>query len=352
MRIHASFPGGNIRVLSVSGDTITLAPDMRDSSIDWFYWHFCVEGAQGKTLRFVFSPSQWVGPFGAAVSRDGIEWAFSDTASPDQKSFAYTFGQAEDTVFFCHDMHYSPKRFDRAADRLGLTVFPFCRSKTGREVPAVMLGDGTEWILLTSRHHCCESTGTYVMEGMLAEYTKRPIPGTRLLAIPFMDMDGVVMGDQGKCRRPHDHNRDYADESRYPEVAAVRAFAAEHPVRWALDLHSPNHMGGRSGTCYSVCPNDRMSHAMRRFGARLAIKTREIKDCMAYEQKNDVEVGQEWNVESPGLCSFSRYFALLHGIKLAHTLETTYFGTAGNRVSQARLVTLGRAMMETLRELV
>ena len=34
-----------------------------------------------------------------------------------------------------------------------------------------------------------------------------------VLAIPFMDKDGVEEGDQGKNRKPRDHNRDYIGQS-------------------------------------------------------------------------------------------------------------------------------------------
>ena len=37
MNITASYPGGNIRVLSVEGDTVKLAPDLRTTTEDWFY---------------------------------------------------------------------------------------------------------------------------------------------------------------------------------------------------------------------------------------------------------------------------------------------------------------------------
>ncbi|HML45985.1 MAG TPA: M14-type cytosolic carboxypeptidase, partial [Clostridia bacterium] len=192
MRIHASFPGGNIRVLGISGDTVRLAPDLRGTQIDWFYWSFCVEGAQGRTLTFDFAPKAWVGYFGAAVRREGEDWTWTDTAGPDRTGFAYAFGPSEDRVFFCHDLHYAPERFEALARRLPVMAFPFARSRAGREVPAVVCGEGEDWLILSSRHHCCESTGTYVMEGMLEEFAARPIPGLRLLAVPFMDLDGVV----------------------------------------------------------------------------------------------------------------------------------------------------------------
>ena len=46
--IDAAFPGGNILVTRIEGDTIQLGPDQRDSMLPWFYWYFRVTGASGK----------------------------------------------------------------------------------------------------------------------------------------------------------------------------------------------------------------------------------------------------------------------------------------------------------------
>ena len=57
------------------------------------------------------------------------------------------------------------------------------------------------------------------------------------MAVPFMDLDGVEQGDQGKNRQPHDHNRDYLGRSIYPTVAALKEFvpgwsAGKWPICW------------------------------------------------------------------------------------------------------------------------
>ena len=57
-------------------------------------------------------------------------------------------------------------------------------------------------------------------------------------AVPFTDKDGVVDGDQGKNRRPHDHCRDYNDDkpSIHPEVAAIRAMLQD----WSKEAGDPS----------------------------------------------------------------------------------------------------------------
>ena len=74
MNITASYPGGNIRVLSVEGDTVKLAPDLRTTTEDWFYWSFRVDGAAGRTITFDFCGHEYVSYWGPAVSHDNRNW--------------------------------------------------------------------------------------------------------------------------------------------------------------------------------------------------------------------------------------------------------------------------------------
>ena len=63
----------------------------------------------------------------------------------------------------------------------------------------------------------------------------------------MVDKDGVEDGDQGKNRKPHDHNRDYEGKSIYASVQAIRerlpAWSAGK-LRFAMDMHCPAVRGG------------------------------------------------------------------------------------------------------------
>ncbi|MEM7236147.1 MAG: Gfo/Idh/MocA family oxidoreductase, partial [Planctomycetota bacterium] len=48
------FSSAGARFLSVKGNTVRLAPDLRDTEGWWFWWNFRVRGAAGKTFRFEF----------------------------------------------------------------------------------------------------------------------------------------------------------------------------------------------------------------------------------------------------------------------------------------------------------
>ena len=55
VQIDANFPGGNIVVERMEGDTVFLHQDLRETAGDWFYWCFRVRGAAGRTLQFQFT---------------------------------------------------------------------------------------------------------------------------------------------------------------------------------------------------------------------------------------------------------------------------------------------------------
>ena len=52
MKIHTNFIGGNSIVKNQTAQAVVLENELRDTTKDWFYWAFCVEGAQGKTITF------------------------------------------------------------------------------------------------------------------------------------------------------------------------------------------------------------------------------------------------------------------------------------------------------------
>ena len=86
-RIDADFPGGNIRVRKIDGDTIRLEQDLRDTTEWWFWWNFRVRDAAGRTLTFHFSDPSPIGVRGPAVSLDGGHlWSWSGTKAVDGAS--------------------------------------------------------------------------------------------------------------------------------------------------------------------------------------------------------------------------------------------------------------------------
>jgi hypothetical protein len=348
MKITTNFCGGNARIINAGETEVLFVPELRDTAGDWFYWAFRAEGAQGKTVTFRLDGKRWLGYFGPAVSRDLQRWSWLNSVSDDHMSFTYSFGDDEDSVYFAHDMLYHPSQFYLFCERKGLHPQILCADRGDTPVPYVTVGSGEYHMLLTARHHCCESTGNYVMEGMLSELLDDPIANFTVTAVPFMDADGVVRGDQGKNRRPHDHNRDYM-EGIYPAVRAVRelSLSREGKLLCAFDLHAPWHMGARNDKVFVVrnAPERRDDYLTlgRLFESEMT------PEALQYRTANDLEPGEEWNIIGEPL-QCGTWHERLPGVLLSNTLETCYFGEPGNIVTQDNMRETGRCFLRAVKK--
>ena len=345
IKIHNNFRGGNISVVSQTETDVFLENELRDtgdSVTDWFYWAFCIEGAENKEITFHMQRNR-LGHWGPAVSHDLEHWSWLDSCDGD--SFTYHFSATENKVYFAHHILYPTERFFDLAKRYNLTVTELCTSKRGRSVPCLQFGEGAKTILLTARHHACESPGSYVLEGVLEEILSFPLPDARILCVPFVDYDGVLDGDQGKARAPHDHNRDYIDEHIYPETAAIHSFAKQYGCNYAFDFHAPWHKGGENDNIFIVRNRVDRSDAYDDFATILENEC--SSDTMTYQKENDHPACTGWNQPSP---NFSYTMHLKNECKLAFSLENTYFGSEGNVVSPQRLLGLGKAFARALKK--
>lgn len=344
INIHQNFVGGNIRVKEMSGNTVVLENELRDTEGDWFYWAFCVEGAQGRTLTFEMQCNR-LGYWGPAVSHDLMEWSWLESCDGD--SFTYSFGKDESKVYFAHNMLYHPARFYALCDSLNLKTTELCKSRKERSVPCLHIGNGKKSIIFTSRHHACESTGNYVLEGVISELAHSPIENTRILVVPFVDYDGVVDGDQGKSRVPHDHNRDYIDSPIYPEVRSIRNHMNTYSCHYGFDLHSPWHKGGVNDKIFVVRNLKEKEEEFDLFSS--AFESEIVEKSMSYSKENDYPPCTNWNQPSTG---FGYTTNTRPDCKIAFTLESTYFGTQDNKTSGERLVELGKCFARAVKKFV
>lgn len=345
MKITTDFEGGNVVVEDTDGNVVRLRADQRDSGEKWFYWCFAVEGAEGQTVKFVFD-DEIVGYFGAAVSHDNLHYAWQHSDFGRQgNSFVYTFKKDEKKVYFAHDLAYRTKRFENFCAQNGLKMQTFCKSQKGRDLPYITFGTGKKTVILTSRHHACESTGTYVLEGVLDELIARPLKGFKIVCVPFVDLDGVVDGDQGKARLPHDHNRDYVDAPIYETTKKLQEIIRKEKVVCGFDFHSPWHWGGENDKVFIV-RNEPSGKEIEKFSS---IFEKEItKNAMRYRSENDYPVHTGWNQgKSP---TFYKGVFSGKNAKLAFSLETAYFGEKDNPFSIDGAIELGRCFARAVKK--
>lgn len=315
--VDADVPAGNIIVEEIDGDHLKVRQDHRGSIGGWFYWHFRVRGAAGRRLTVQFvdhSRRIPIGVRGPAASLDqGRSWHWVGADSVVDDTFTHDVPGDVDEVRYSVAMPYTRQDFDALLERHesgGWVKEELTRSEQDREVPLLRMGDLSgepdHRVLLTCRHHCCEMMASYVLEGLVERALEANDDIGRWLAehveftvVPFMDIDGVELGDQGKNRTPHDHGRDYGpDEGRYASVRALRDLLRD-PGRGrfdiALDLHCPNLAGPTNERAYFVgSPDPANWERVQTFAAGLE---EELRGPLAYRRESDLAFGTGWNTE-------------------------------------------------------
>jgi len=357
LRVDASFPGGNILVDKIDGDTVSVHQDLRDTAGDWFYWQFRVRGAEGRTLTFQFTQGNVLGVLGPALSKDGgTTWTWLGTESVKGNSFYYAFAADAGDVRFCFSIPYQESDLKRfLAKHAEVGVETLCTTAKGRKVERLRVGSGGIKMLFTARHHACEMIASYVLEGILEEASSNAWfqMNAEIVAIPFMDKDGVEDGDQGKNRKPRDHNRDYDGESLYASTKAVRESVpawSGGKLKFALDLHCPTLRGANNETIYFVgSENQDNWKKIQRLSELLESMQ---KGPLVFRSKDNVPFGTAWNSAAnytKGM-HFSRWALDLPGIEAASTLEISYANANGTTVTADSARALGRDLARALRK--
>lgn len=311
-KIDISFPGGNIFIEDINGYDITLAKDLRNTQGDWFYWSFRAHFDKTGTYNFHFTNGIACGTRGPAVSYDNgftWEWLGAEWVSRNPDGFSYIYdGKRGNGIIFCVGMQYQQIHLDtfltrhKASPYLSTEILTY--SRKNRPVQLLHLEDQSiftpkKYVYLSSRNHCCEMMATYALEGILESYLGDDELGEQLRrnyiidAVPFADMDGVVDGDQGKNRRPHDHNRDYNEHPIYPEVRAIQKRLAGKDVFFLFDMHCPWIYGDCNEAIYLVGPQDKVYEEKMLFFSQILEKNSPPE--APFFTKDNVLYGMAWN---------------------------------------------------------
>lgn len=360
--IDADFPGGNIIVDDVAAQStvyykvggspalINVRPDLRDTRGDWFYWYFRISGAEGKAIKFQF-PRRKISAFGPAYSLDhGKSWKWLyDKPQQNDSSFSYTFTDRDKDVLFSMGIPYLHADFEAFIRSYEshpyLSVSSLTTSNKGRNVVRVLIHNpkavAKHKIVITARHHACEMMASYVLEGLISRLMsdsremKWLLDNTEFFIVPFMDVDGVEDGDQGKQRMPRDHWLDYSGESIFRSTAALREQIpawSEGKLRIAMDLHCPSIVGKDHEYIHLVGEPDKdVASEQAEFARRLEAQDGELD----FSAKSILPWGIGWNVSSNYKLgeSFSTWMSKTEGLKLATTLEFPYSNSDGKKVT-------------------
>ena len=379
IEINSDYPGGNAIVEKIDQEkaTVYLRQDLRDTKPWWFYWNFKAKNIGGKTVKFKFvdktKPWRIIDAFGPAVSTDGGKtWKWLNP--PDTKAvneFSYTAPEGAGVVQFSYCIPYLFSDFEAFAKefegRNGFAIEPFCKTREGRQNICIKVNESPvkkkPRVFLASRHHACEATGSYVLEGFMRELFSDSAEGKALreaaeyFIVPMMDLDGVENGDQGKDRFPHDHNRDYIDKPIYPSVAAAKKKLLEWEKQGGtdviIDFHSPS-IGSKSkdGKTFSVNSvvflvgqfNSEISRQQEIFGDILEGVN---KSGLPFLASDFLPFGKSWN-KNPHTTGLANYAATLKGTRLSTSFETPYATCRGVQTSKENMKELGRCVAKAL----
>jgi hypothetical protein len=158
----------------------------------------------------------------------------------------------------------------------------------------------------------------------------------------------VEDGDQGKNRKPHDHNRDYRGKSIYPSVRALRELVprwSQGRLRIALDMHCPYIRGGANDHLFFVGgPSQENWQRIQQFGR--VLKSAQT-GSLQYTGRFDIPHGVSWNKATTGPCG--KWAETLPGVWLATTIEVPYASAGGKTVTPKTARTFGRALARAIR---
>ena len=112
--------GGNILVSQIDGDTLHVRQDLRDTEGWWFWWHFRVHGAAGRTIRVQFADPSPIGPLGPAYSTDAGEQQGVRLATTFEIPYAQAAGEvvsAQSARLFGRDLARGLAAYLRQAEQ-------------------------------------------------------------------------------------------------------------------------------------------------------------------------------------------------------------------------------------------
>lgn len=375
--VDGNLPAGNAVVERIEGDRVILRPDLRDTKGDWFYWAFRVKGAKGRTLTFDFKGPYGgavVGVRGPAVTTDGGKtWSYPCDGKSTEKSFAYAF-DSDDEIRFYETWQYLPPDWDafltRHAADCGkkFVTGTLCKSRRGADVPNARFGCVNSIpkyrIFLSSRHHCSEATASAVLEGVAESFLTDDDLGhwlcanVELMTVPFVDYDGVVAGDQGKNRAPHDHNRDYA-EFIYPETKAITEWIGTHAsgrLDIFVDVHCPWIRGKKPDTnefLYTPWKDPKFVPDAKAETLYSQLLETLQSGSMRYHAADDVPFGYGWNTSSnykQGASAVMWACLNVKGLRISRSYEVPFANANGAVVTPASCRELGRDTARVFRK--
>jgi hypothetical protein len=176
-----------------------------------------------------------------------------------------------------------------------------------------------------------------------------------LMMVPFVDYDGCVAGDQGKCRRPHDHNRDY-QAFIYPETKAIVDWIGNHAgdgLDMFLDVHCPGIRGREHECVHTAFMDPSIRPGSEATEARFSNLLEKLQNgSMRYRAADDIPFGTSWNGPNTYKSGWGAALWACHkvrGIGVARSIEVPFANANGAVVTPETCRALGKDIAKTIK---
>jgi murein tripeptide amidase MpaA len=262
--ISSAFDSGSIEILAVDGNQADLAirhdlaaDGTRSEFLQWF--HFRVSGAErgGARLRIVNAgQTTYAGgwrDYRAVASWDRRRWERIATAF-DGEVMTIELPPAPGPSYVAYFEPYSWERhLALLADSCARGAAPRRRgaSVQGRDLDALVVGDGAPPVWIIGRQHPGETMAEWFIDGLLARLLDEADPIGRALRrqatfhiVPNMNPDGSVLGNLRTNAAGANLNREWLEPAlkRSPEVTAVRDAIHSTGCAAFFDIHGDENL--------------------------------------------------------------------------------------------------------------
>lgn len=372
--VSSDFVGGNAVVVEQDAATQTLhiRPQVRPERGWPCWWYVRVDGLKpGQELQLTVSAATepflanrvldaaWALPQQAAISTDNLVWEQTPRGERQGNQMLYRIAVPQPTLWLAWGPPFLPAHAEsllkEAHQQLsGSELFTLATTREGRPVQGIRLGtDGParpHAVWIQARQHAWESGGSWVGAGFL-KWAVSDDPAavalreqTEIYFVPIMDVDNVSVGAGGKDAVPRDHNRDWVEESRYPEVAAAQQKILElnrsERLVVYIDLHNPGP-GDRQPFFFGPKLDKLSAQQQQNYARWMGIAQTTITDLyQGYRYTDYIKTDEELNRMSS---NWVRNHSAGH--LLSVTLETAWNRPQGNIAGYLRV---GQQLGETL----
>jgi murein tripeptide amidase MpaA len=303
LSVSSAFDGGNIRLVSIEGDSVDLeiVTDHQSDFYQWFYFRLTGGGGRALTLRILNCagaayPDGWDG-YQACVSQDREDWIRADTSYADGV-LSIELVPASDSVWIAYFAPYTMERHHDLVASVaavpGVEYRSLGQTLDGREIDYFRLDGGPLQVWLYARQHPGETMAEHWMEGALERLLDESDPATRRLRakatvhiVPNMNPDGSFRGHLRTNAAGVNLNREWHAPTleRSPEVFHVRAEMDRTGVDFAMDVHGDEAIAANFLAGFEGIPslNQAQQDLFDAFSAALLVASPDFQTDKGYQ---------------------------------------------------------------------